>query len=89
MQRFGCPVLFVFRGLAALGLHDERNQRRLADAGVARKSVHDIDDMLASTPPGADGLTSLPFLNGERTPDLPNARGSIHGLSATNFTPAH
>jgi xylulokinase len=50
------------------------------------KSVEDIDPILASTEPGADGITFLPFLNGERTPDLPNARGSIFGLSATNFS---
>ena len=31
----------------------------------------------------------LPFLNGERTPDLPNARGSIFGLSANNFSAAN
>ena len=53
------------------------------------KSVADIDPALDSTPPGADGLVFLPFLNGERTPDLPAARGSLHGVSATNFTPAH
>ena len=57
--------------------------------GLLGKTVEDIDPALASTPPGADGLTFLPFLNGERTPDLPDARGSITGISATNFTPAH
>jgi xylulokinase len=30
----------------------------------------------------------LPFLDGERTPDLPNARGLITGLSRGNATPA-
>lgn len=53
------------------------------------KTVQDIDPALHSTQPGADGLTFLPFLNGERTPDLPNARGSIVGLSSTNYTPAN
>ena len=51
------------------------------------KTVADIDSYLESTQPGADGLTFLPFLNGERTPDLPHARGSLSGISATNFTP--
>ena len=51
------------------------------------KTVADIDPALDSTEPGADGLVFLPFLNGERTPDLPTARGSLHGISATNFTP--
>ena len=53
------------------------------------KSLEDIETALTATPPGADGLVFLPFLNGERTPDLPNARGSLHGISAINFTPAH
>ena len=29
----------------------------------------------------------LPFFNGERTPDLPMARGSLLGISPNNFTP--
>ena len=49
----------------------------------------DIESVLAATTPGADGVVFLPFLNGERTPDLPNARGSIFGLSANNFSPAN
>jgi xylulokinase len=53
------------------------------------KTVADIEPALDSTPPGADDLVFLPFLNGERTPDLPNAQGSLHGISATNFTPQH
>lgn len=50
-------------------------------------TVDDIDPALDATQPGADGLTFLPFLNGERTPDLPEARGSLLGISANNFTP--
>jgi xylulokinase len=53
------------------------------------KTVIDIEAALDQTPPGADGLIFLPFLNGERTPDLPDARGSLHGISSTNFTPSH
>ncbi|MFT4246702.1 MAG: xylulokinase [Pseudomonas sp.] len=44
---------------------------------------------LAATPPGADGLAMLPFLNGERTPDLPAARGMLFGMDPHNTTPAH
>jgi len=60
-----------------------------ATANLLGGSVSDIETALASTPPGADGLICLPFLNGERTPDLPNARGSLHGISAVNFKPNH
>ena len=53
------------------------------------KTVADIEAALLATTPGADGLCFIPFLNGERTPDLPNSRGSIVGISASNFTPAN
>ena len=36
---------------------------------------------------GADGVITLPFFNGERTPDLPNARGCLLGLSSHNMQP--
>jgi xylulokinase len=51
------------------------------------KSVADIEQALQSTRPGANGLTFLPFLNGERTPDLPDARGTLAGVSTSNFSP--
>ncbi len=47
------------------------------------------DGHLRATPPGADGLVMLPFLNGERTPDLPLGKGVLAGLDTTNMTPAH
>lgn len=53
------------------------------------KTVGDIEQALTATEPGADGLCMLPFLNGERTPDLPQARGTLVGISANNFTPEH
>lgn len=53
------------------------------------RTVTDIEAAFEKTQPGADGLVFLPFLNGERTPDLPHARGSLHGISATNFTADH
>jgi xylulokinase len=37
--------------------------------------------------PGAGGLTLLPYLDGERTPNLPEARGSLHGMTRSNMTP--
>ena len=47
------------------------------------------DTHIAATPAGADGLTFLPFLNGERTPDLPLGKGVLTGLSPHNASPAH
>jgi len=52
-------------------------------------AARDGDAVMAGTRPGADGLTLLPFFNGERTPDLPRARGALHGLNLDNFTRAN
>lgn len=38
-------------------------------------------------PPGADGILMLPYLSGERTPNLPNATGIIDGLRDDNVSP--
>jgi len=46
------------------------------------------DVHLDATPPGAKGLSFIPFLNGERTPDLPLAKGALNGLDMHNMTPA-
>jgi xylulokinase len=39
--------------------------------------------------PGAGGLIFLPFLQGERTPDLPGGKGVLFGLTLENCTPGH
>jgi xylulokinase len=46
-------------------------------------------DRLALSVPDTEGLVLLPFLDGERTPALPDARGLLHGLTRANATPAH
>ncbi|HEY7104485.1 MAG TPA: xylulokinase [Mycobacteriales bacterium] len=45
-------------------------------------------DELALSTSDSDGLVLLPFLDGERTPDLPDARGLLTGLTRANATPA-
>lgn len=52
----------------------------------------DLDAFAAlalSAQPGAGGLVLLPYFDGERTPNLPDARGSMHGISRDNLTPAN
>lgn len=64
----------------------------VATENVARAfgfDAADGDAVLAGTAPGAGGLVMLPFLNGERTPDLPHARGSLHGMDTANLTRAN
>jgi xylulokinase len=47
--------------------------------------VKAFDAEAAKAPIGADGLVVLPFFNGERTPNLPNGRASVNGITAANF----
>ncbi|MEP7090343.1 MAG: xylulokinase [Nocardioidaceae bacterium] len=46
-------------------------------------------DRLALSVDDTEGLVLLPFLDGERTPALPDATGLLHGLTRSNATPAH
>lgn len=46
-----------------------------------------LSDLALAAEPGAGGLTLLPLLAGERTPNLPDATGSLHGITGTNLTP--
>lgn len=48
-----------------------------------------LEAAVRSVPAGADGLLLLPYLNGERTPNLPGGTGVLHGMRTTNTTPAH
>ncbi|MDR0323318.1 MAG: xylulokinase [Treponema sp.] len=44
-----------------------------------------FDAEAAKAPIGAEGITVLPFFNGERTPNLPRGRASINGITSANF----
>ncbi|GGY06002.1 xylulokinase [Litchfieldella qijiaojingensis] len=46
-------------------------------------------ERIASAPIGADGITILPFFNGERVPTLPHASASFLGLTSVNTTQAN
>ena len=48
-----------------------------------------LEEAVANTAPGSDGLLFLPYLNGERTPNLPNGCGVLHGLNTRNMTAAY
>jgi xylulokinase len=53
--------------------------------GLLGLDVKAFDGEAAKAPIGADGLVVLPFFNGERTPNLPNGRASLNGITAANF----
>ena len=42
---------------------------------------------VAASPPGAGGVLFLPYLQGERTPNLPKGSGVFHGLTIENMKP--
>ena len=67
------------------------NAARVLDATVRLLGVdHDELSRLAlSAPAGAGGLTLVPYLEGERTPDRPDSTGALHGLTLGTSTPAH
>jgi xylulokinase len=61
--------------------------------GVVRElfelDIEPFNDLVAQAPIGAEGVCMLPFLNGERVPALPQATGSLLGLTMTNLTRAN
>lgn len=66
------------------------NASRVLDAAASVLGVgYERLDELALSVPDSGGLVLLPYLDGERTPNLPDATGSLHGLTRANATPAH
>ena len=53
--------------------------------GLFGLEVKALDMEAANAPIGAEGIVILPFFNGERTPNLPNGRASVNGITAGNF----
>ena len=67
------------------------NAARVLDATAKLLGVdhHRLSELALSAPPGAEGLVAIPFLAGERTPNLPTATGGFLGLTNDNATPAN
>ncbi|MFD9895225.1 xylulokinase [Amycolatopsis sp. NPDC059027] len=65
------------------------NAARVLTASAAMLGVgqDEFDRLALAAEPGAGGLTLLPYLDGERTPNLPDANGSLIGLTRANMTP--
>jgi xylulokinase len=64
------------------------NAARIVDSAAAILGVdHErVAELALSARPGADGLSLLPYFEGERTPNRPHARGTLDGLSLRNST---
>jgi len=52
--------------------------------GLLGADISSFEAQISSAPRGADGVITLPFFNGERTPNLPDAKGCIIGLNSHN-----
>jgi xylulokinase len=66
------------------------NAARILDAATRILSkTHDEVGLLAlSAKPGANGLSLLPYFEGERTPNRPTATGVFGGMNLNNSNPA-
>jgi xylulokinase len=60
-----------------------------ATARMLRVGVDELSELALAAPAGADGLVLVPYLEGERTPNRPDASGTLHGLRLDTATPAH
>jgi xylulokinase len=75
----------------ALMLAVTLNAARVLDAA---REVLDVDfdglaDLALQAPPGSDGLVLVPYLEGERTPNRPDATGTLHGIRLATSTRPH
>jgi xylulokinase len=66
------------------------NAARILDAAtrILGKSHDEIAALALSSVPGAHGLTLLPYFEGERTPNRPNATGTFTGMNLNNSNPS-
>jgi xylulokinase len=66
------------------------NAARILDAAcrMLGKTHDEIAALALSAKPGANGLTLLPYFEGERTPNRPNATGVFSGMNISNSNPA-
>ncbi len=55
--------------------------------GLLDTELASFEAQLAASNRGADGVITVPFFNGERTPNLPDAKGCIVGLDSRNTLP--
>lgn len=64
------------------------NAARILDATARVLGVDhtSLSELALSAAPGADGLVYVPYLEGERTPNLPTATGTLLGMTQRSMT---
>jgi xylulokinase len=65
------------------------NAARILDAAcrILGKTHDEIGQLALAAKPGANGLTLLPYFEGERTPNRPKATGVFAGMNLNNSNP--
>jgi xylulokinase len=58
-----------------------------ATAQLLNVDMDELTRLAAQAEPGSGGLVFIPYLDGERTPNVPDAHGSLHGMTRENMTP--
>jgi xylulokinase len=48
-------------------------------------SSRELEEAVEATPVGSNGVLLLPYLTGERTPNVPDGKGVLYGLTPENF----
>lgn len=66
------------------------NAARIFDAAtsILGKTHDEVGSLALSSVPGAHGLCLLPYFEGERTPNRPDATGVFSGMTLSNSNPA-
>ena len=66
------------------------NAARILDAAtrILGKTHDEVGSLALSAKPGANGLSLLPYFEGERTPNRPTATGVFSGMNLNNSNPA-
>jgi xylulokinase len=66
------------------------NAARIFDAAtsILGKTHDEVGSLALSSVPGAHGLSLLPYFEGERTPNRPDATGVLSGMTLSNSNPA-
>lgn len=57
-----------------------------ATAAMLRVDFAELDRLALQAPAGAEGLILVPYFDGERSPNLPEATGALHGVTTRNLT---
>lgn len=57
-----------------------------ATARVLGVGYGELDELALAAAPGAGGLVQVPYLEGERTPNLPKAHGELGGMTLASMT---